>query len=267
MNRGFSLVELSIVLVILGLLTGGILAGQSLIRAAELRAVSTEAQRYQTAFHSFRDRYFAIPGDFRDATKFWQRYSSAGAVACATNSSASVSAANGACDGNGSGALAGAASGGQAAEFVQTWRHLTLAGLIEGSFTGITGAAGGDHTVPGTNIPQSKLANAAWSSQTVGVADPPTWGGYWWAKDYGSAVLILGAQSATGWPWNAVIKPEEAWNIDTKMDDGMPATGRVISGQRNSCSTDASVAGTTFSATYALTSNAIACGLLFTNAW
>lgn len=58
-KRGFSLVELSIVLVILGLLTGGILAGQSLIRAAELRAVSTEYSRYATAVQSFRDKYFA----------------------------------------------------------------------------------------------------------------------------------------------------------------------------------------------------------------
>ena len=49
MRQGFSLVELSIVLVILGLLTGGILAGQSLIRAAELRAVTTEYQRYTAA--------------------------------------------------------------------------------------------------------------------------------------------------------------------------------------------------------------------------
>lgn len=67
MTRGFSLVELSIVLVILGLLTGGILAGQSLIRAAELRSVTTEYGRWVTAMHSFRDKYMAIPGDMRDA--------------------------------------------------------------------------------------------------------------------------------------------------------------------------------------------------------
>ena len=60
---GFSLVELSIVLVILGLLTGGILAGQSLIRAAELRSISTDYSRYIAAVQAFRDKYFALPGD------------------------------------------------------------------------------------------------------------------------------------------------------------------------------------------------------------
>lgn len=69
--RGFSLVELSIVLVILGLLTGGILAGQSLIRASELRSVSTELQRYSSAIYSFRDQYMALPGDMLNATSFW----------------------------------------------------------------------------------------------------------------------------------------------------------------------------------------------------
>ena len=70
-RSGFSLVELSIVLVILGLLTGGILAGQSLIRAAELRSVATESQRYMAALNSFRDKYFALPGDMANATAFW----------------------------------------------------------------------------------------------------------------------------------------------------------------------------------------------------
>jgi prepilin-type N-terminal cleavage/methylation domain-containing protein len=49
MKQGFSLIELSIVLVILGLLTGGILTGQNLIRAAELRSITTQHQGYQTA--------------------------------------------------------------------------------------------------------------------------------------------------------------------------------------------------------------------------
>ena len=69
--QGFSLVELSIVLVILGLLTGGILAGQSLIRASELRAATAEYQRYATSIQSFRDKYMALPGDMTNATRFW----------------------------------------------------------------------------------------------------------------------------------------------------------------------------------------------------
>ncbi|MFZ4541879.1 MAG: type II secretion system protein [Rickettsiales bacterium] len=56
-HHAFSLVELSIVLVILGLLVGGILSGQALIRASELRSVSTEQQRYFTAIQTFRDKY------------------------------------------------------------------------------------------------------------------------------------------------------------------------------------------------------------------
>ena len=71
MRKGFSLVELSIVLVILGLLVGGVLSGQSLIRAAELRAATQEYQRYYTATQTFRDKYFAIPGDFNNAQAFW----------------------------------------------------------------------------------------------------------------------------------------------------------------------------------------------------
>ena len=71
MRSGFSLVELSIVLVILGLLTGGILAGQNLIRAAELRSVTTQFQNYHAAVMTFRDKYFALPGDMANAEDFW----------------------------------------------------------------------------------------------------------------------------------------------------------------------------------------------------
>ena len=71
MKKGFSLVELSIVLVILGLLTGGILTGQTLIRAAELRSVNADVQRFQAATRTFQSKYFAFAGDMRNATDFW----------------------------------------------------------------------------------------------------------------------------------------------------------------------------------------------------
>ena len=67
-NQGFTLVELSIVLVILGLLVGGVLTGQSLIRAAELRTVSTQYATFSTAVNTFRDKYFTIPGDMTNAS-------------------------------------------------------------------------------------------------------------------------------------------------------------------------------------------------------
>lgn len=61
MRRAFSLVELSIVLVILGLLVGGILAGRALIHASELRGVHTEFNQYKTAVMAFRNKYLLYP--------------------------------------------------------------------------------------------------------------------------------------------------------------------------------------------------------------
>ena len=90
MQRAFSLVELSIVLVILGLLTGGILAGQSLIRAAELRSVTNEFQRYIVATQSFRDKYFAAPGDITDAHRFWTSAGGNGANAACQGAATST---------------------------------------------------------------------------------------------------------------------------------------------------------------------------------
>ena len=63
-KQAFSLVELSIVLVILGLLAGGVLSGQALIRAAELRSVTADYQRYTAAIMVFRDKYFSFPSLF-----------------------------------------------------------------------------------------------------------------------------------------------------------------------------------------------------------
>lgn len=251
MKHGFSLVELSIVLVILGLLTGGILAGQSLIRASELRAASTEYARFATATNTFRDKYFSMPADFRDATRFWGRLST---TDCATNSSASV-VATGTCDGGGDGNLWGTVR-----EYFTFWQQLALAGLIEGSYSQATGGGGSYHSVPGTNVPRSKLNNAGWS---VSYTNSAAGDGALFAVALGNH-FILGANSGTDSTRFAALKPEEAWNIDTKMDDGKPGAGKVIGYYWNSACASAS-SNTDYAANYNLSNTSIQCSLFFVN--
>lgn len=62
-EAGFTLVELAIVLVIIGLIIGGVLVGQDLIKAAELRAVSADIEKYNAAANTFRNRFNGLPGD------------------------------------------------------------------------------------------------------------------------------------------------------------------------------------------------------------
>jgi prepilin-type N-terminal cleavage/methylation domain-containing protein len=259
MKHGFSLVELSIVLVILGLLTGGILAGQSLIRASELRAVSTEYQRYAAAAHTFRDKYFGIPGDISSATRFWGRQ--AATADCVTNSAATVSA-SGTCDGNNNGTLSDAAAASESGEHAQFWRQLALAGLIEGTYSGYANSGGFVHCVIGTDCPKSKLASAGWSMRGLGtyVGD-----GQVYAMDYGNT-MIVGAASAGINPVAAVMRPEEAWNIDTKADDGKPAYGKVIARfWNNACAAadDGTHANNDLAASYKLSDSSIQCAIYF----
>lgn len=218
MRHGFSLVELSIVLVILGLLTGGILTGQNLIRAAELRSVTTEFQRYQAAIMTFRSKYFALPGDMRNATDFW-----------GASSGCSGASPSGTCNGNGDGLLS---SGwplvdGTSYEDFEAFNQLALAGLIEGDYTGI---ATGDHT-PGDEIARSRTGNMTWwvrSEPAVYSIPEFTYNSLTFsALRSGYTPTIAGGGGLTS---------EETWNIDTKLDDGQAGTGLVLGVRDSSAS-------------------------------
>jgi prepilin-type N-terminal cleavage/methylation domain-containing protein len=240
---GFSLVELSIVLVILGLLTGGILGGQSLIRAAQLRSVSNDYQRYIAAVSTFKDKYFSIPGDMRNATSFW------GDQATGTGACADASIADGApgtCNGDADGFVE------INNEMFRFWQHLANAALIEGSYTGINGSGSSQHHIAGQNAPASRISNAGWftherqtASQLHGLTSM--------GNTFG-----LGAPYPNSTFYNPILKPEEVWNIDTKMDDGLPISGKVIAGVQGTCA----------SATeYALTQTGNTCFIVFQQAY
>ncbi len=212
-QHGFSLVELSIVLVILGLLVGGVLAGKFLIRASELRSVSSDLIKYKTAIYSFRDRYFGLPGDITNATQFWGSVTTSGAT-CPYEAGTGTQT----CDGNGEGNIQ------YYSEHARAWQQLANAGLIEGSFSGSPASA----NFYGETIPASKI----------------TGNGYMFIYTTKAAIGLTGAGTASTnntirfgsgiagtypsfRPNPPTINSIETWNLDTKIDDGMPGSGKL----------------------------------------
>ncbi len=115
---GFTLVEIAIVLVIIGLLLGGVLKGQELITQAKIRNVANDINGMSAAVYGYQDRYKKFPGDDNDAASRW------------TNP-ATVSG-----DGNGAVGVAGQATVIDCAatdnENCRFWQHLRLSGFIGG---------------------------------------------------------------------------------------------------------------------------------------
>ena len=243
MRKAFSLIELSIVLVILGLLAGGILAGQSLIRASELRAVISEYNRYKTATYAFRDKYFALPGDITNATSIWGKDTTS-AYACAT--AAGNAATPGTCNGDGDGNIGATNIGGP--EGVRAWQQLSMADMIEGQYNGLNGSV----LVIGTNVPASKFPAAGWEYTFRNPANA-VWG-------VSATFLQFGGQSTvTNGLYLPVMKPVEAWNIDTKLDDGNPEYGRALQGSANCVTPTTSPAGLPVGSVYAVSLSGAYC--------
>jgi prepilin-type N-terminal cleavage/methylation domain-containing protein len=230
MQKGFSLVELSIVLVILGLLTGGILSGQSLIRAAELRSVVTEYQRYVTAVQSFRNQYMALPGDMKNASAFWGRNN----AACPTHGGASTP--NGTCNGNGDNIVTYDVTTANATnENFQFWHQLSLSGLISGNFTGVNHsttneAASRRNGYLGVNVPAGRIGTSRWNILHIDSSEVIV----------ASHFRILGSRFEI---FEGVVlgnvhllTSEEMYSLDSKIDDTKPFSGEFGS-VRIPCST------------------------------
>lgn len=220
-HKGFTLIELSIVLVIIGLIVGGVLAGKSLIETAKMRSIVTQLQSYETAMQVFYNKYNCIPGDCANATTFFPNPSS---YSC--GSGADLVGSGNVCNGNGNAQIEYIST----SEPFQAWRQMALAGLISGNYTGVSGPA---HVyidpLPGTNVPALKgfgtsaginlyYAANSFSVGAKGLTTP--------ALPINKNVFLIFSPVDTS---KNVLTPSEAYYVDTKMDDGHPAKGSVQS--------------------------------------
>jgi prepilin-type N-terminal cleavage/methylation domain-containing protein len=179
-QNGFTLVEISIVLVIVGLILGGVLKGQSLIDSARVRSIVNDINGIRAAWYGFQDRFQALPGDYVDA-----------AVNISTLSTS----------GNGSGSI------NSKQEVASVWRHLSLSGFIAGDYDGDSSniSALGDDTCAASTCPEN-----------------PYYGFY-------KITYTKKADGASGETnelyTGGKIPSSVLFEIDTKLDDGLPKAG------------------------------------------
>ena len=254
-NQAFTLIEMSIVLVIIALLIGGVFAGRALVRASELRAFTTQYQGIKTALDAFKDKYGWIPGDMPDATNYWP--AAAAGAACGTTASTTAT-----CNGSGDKLITDPGTPTTTNELWRFWQHMALAGFIQGSYDGVSGAAAPAWVNSKTNAPLGKINNSAWFTYSWGSgAHGPGWyeGNYANTLEFGT----MNGGDASG----AVFKPDEMWNIDTKIDDGKPGTGIMTlrTGTLDQCTTSTST--TNYAADYLTSSTAVICTPLFPMAY
>lgn len=212
---GFTLVELAIVLVIIGLIIGGVLVGKDMIEAAKAQSLITQITKYNQAANTFRLKYDYLPGDIPDpaASKFG--FATRGTVAG---------------EGDGNGLIEGITAyqvgpvndGSQQGEPTQFWVDLSAVNLVDGTYSGATPIGFPclcDILPPSLPhfLPQAKLGQ----------------GNYIYVIAYQGtnyySVTALSEIGDYGYPVSTpAMTVMQAAAIDKKLDDGFPQTGNVI---------------------------------------
>lgn len=149
-NRGFTLVEMAIILLIIGMLVVGVIQGQQLILSARVRSIIAQQDAVTTSVIAFQDRFQALPGDYREAPVF---------IVCSPTCPG----------GNGNGRVEEATT---PSESILVWTHLSGAGFLSTSFsaTSATTAVAPDNTPQNVGGGYMQVAfdkNWGWSTNPV----------------------------------------------------------------------------------------------------
>jgi prepilin-type N-terminal cleavage/methylation domain-containing protein len=210
-EQGFTLVELAIVMIIIGLLIGGILKGQELIVNARVASTAAQVKGIDAATTTFQDKYNGLPGDLVGAgTRLPALCGANGTTACTA--------------GNGNGRIAdtpGAAptAGGESEQYFQ---QLNAADLISGINPTLGAVAGGFYAQAsiggGYNV-----GNAAGGAALTGLAaGANVRGGHYLTLTSNPAAAVT---TTTG---QGALTPNQLSRIDLKLDDGAPISGNVL---------------------------------------
>lgn len=207
---GFTLIELSIVLVIIGLIVGGILVGQDLIKAAEIRATVSQLEKYSTAVNTFRSKYNGMPGDLLNGGNFGF---DTGTI---RNGNAIIESSAG---------TAGT-YGGETACF---WDDLSTASMVAESLNASASCgASWSPSVISAVIPIAKLGRGNYI--IVGSSNGIN---YWGLT--GVSAITTGTYTM-----DDLLTGSEAYQIDTKIDDGAPTSGSIVTVKAESAVTSPS---------------------------
>ena len=237
-NKAFTLVELAVSIMIIGLLVAMISGSSSLLANAKTNKLLREMLAIKQSFSLFETTYDAIPGDFNNAYSYW------GADCDATESE---------CNGNGNGKIAEAAATGESFTELQfVFHHLNLSGILKrGSYT------------PGTDESyEYDFTFYAYDTQAVAYYPDSTTDIPEGAKNW----LQIGSGATED---GAYIVPKWAHKLDKKIDNGLPWTGIITimvdttdstaDGVNITCTGD----GTTPSDVYQLSNEDAACNTLY----
>lgn len=221
-KHGFTLVELAIVIVIIGLLVGGVLAGKELIKQASIRTQINQFQEVNRAVNTFLAKYGQLPGDLERATQYWGELDDG-------NVSTTIGTTK-TCNGNGDGIIGDNVVGSvlcgltpvlRIYERAFLFQQISNAELLsekfgwqEGDLNSLNGKM-----LSSKSIQNGKISIASSNSASIYITSPVK----------GGHAMILGG-SDTGedlLPLGLVVEPDFAYSIDSKLDDGNPNTGNV----------------------------------------
>ncbi|MFN7038361.1 MAG: prepilin-type N-terminal cleavage/methylation domain-containing protein [Alphaproteobacteria bacterium] len=241
-TNAFTIIEISIVLVIVSIIIGIILVSGNLIKIASYRAIISDSNYYLRAVDNFSLKYNALPGDINNSSQYNWRNVNGNLIT----------------DGNNDGKIGLGDGSDPIGESIRAWAHLSISGTIKGNYTGESN--GTPIYLSQINTPITPLEGSFYSlyyfDYTTGIY------GKWQ-----NALAFAALNPSTNIPWaNSILTPSDAYQIDSKADDGSPYTGQIytIRGEESSgLSKCVSADYSSSSASYLFNDNSISCRLLF----